>query len=152
MWIRERYPFLMTLNWSRNDWIMPALWAGAVTVAHEEQGKAERIKSFPFSRQYASVNWFDVVISIALLPLGLLEEFKRFGDGFEWATIPFTSLIGWVFLTANRIGAFRENPFAGLHNDVPISSMARGIERDIREMLGETDLPAPREARNSVLF
>jgi len=28
-------------------------------------------------------------------------------------------------------------------NDVPITSMARGIEIDIRQMLEETDLPEP---------
>jgi putative membrane protein len=41
------------------------------------------------------------------------------------------------------IGDYSENPFEGLHNDVPITSMARGIEIDIRQMLDETNLPAP---------
>ena len=39
------------------------------------------------------------------------------------------------------IGEYSENPFEGLYNDVPITSMARGIEIDIRQMLDETDLP-----------
>jgi putative membrane protein len=34
-----------------------------------------------------------------------------------------------------------ENPFEGSANDVPISQMSRNIEIDMREMLGETDLP-----------
>ena len=43
------------------------------------------------------------------------------------------------------IGDYSENPFEGLYNDVPITSMARSIEIDIRQMLDETDLPDPIE-------
>ena len=39
--------------------------------------------------------------------------------------------------------ATSENPFERLYNDVPISSMARSIEIDIRQMLDETDSPKP---------
>ncbi len=47
----------------------------------------------------------------------------------------------------NNTGEFwySENPFEGLYNDVPISTMARSIEIDIRQMLDETDLPKPLE-------
>ena len=41
------------------------------------------------------------------------------------------------------IGEYSENPFEGLYNDIPITSMATGIEIDIRQMLDETDLPEP---------
>ena len=41
------------------------------------------------------------------------------------------------------ISEYSENPFEGLFNDVPITSLARGIEIDIRQMLDETDLPEP---------
>ena len=47
----------------------------------------------------------------------------------------------WIFWLMDRVGEHSENPFEGLSNDVPIKSMARGIERDIRQMLDETDLP-----------
>jgi putative membrane protein len=43
------------------------------------------------------------------------------------------------------VGDYSENPFEGLFNDVPISTMANGIEIDIRQMLEETDLPEPLE-------
>ena len=44
------------------------------------------------------------------------------------------------------IGEFSENPFEGLHNIVPITTLARSIEIDIRQMIEETDLPEPVEA------
>lgn len=35
-----------------------------------------------------------------------------------------------------RIGTVGENPFEGSTNDVPISTISRGIEIDLLEMLG----------------
>ena len=43
-----------------------------------------------------------------------------------------------------RIGRTGENPFEGSANDVPISTIARGIEIDLRQNLGESaeEIPA----------
>lgn len=64
-------------------------------------------------------------------------------DYWIWLSIPFSVVGSWVFWMMEIIGDYSENPFEGLYNDVPISSMANGIEIDIRQMLDETDLPAP---------
>jgi len=110
------------------------------------QGKSERIKNFPFPRQYATVNFIFVWIFIILLPFGMLNVFKDFGLSFAiWLAIPFTMLVSWVFILMEMIGDYSENPFEGLYNDVPISSMARSIEIDIRQMLDESNLPKPIE-------
>ncbi len=111
-----------------------------------QQGKAERIKNFPFPRQYTTVNTYFAWLLVALLPLGMCHEFAKLGGQLVWLSIPFTAIVGWVFLTADQIGEWSENPFEGLTNDVPISSMARGIERDILEIVGVEELPAPRES------
>ena len=58
--------------------------------------------------------------------------------------MPASVICFWIFWLMDRVGEYSENPFEGLHNDVPISTMARGIERDIRQMLDETDLPPAR--------
>lgn len=111
------------------------------------QGKAERIKNFPFPRQYATVNYLFVWIFLILLPFGMLNIFNddvsHLTSG--WLVFPFTLLVSWVFILMELIGDYSENPFEGLYNDVPISSMARDIEIDIRQMLDETDLPKPLE-------
>lgn len=91
------------------------------------------------------------MIFCALVPLGMLEAFADLGRA-VWATIPFAALVCWVYLTTDRIGDWSENPFEGLANDVPISSMARGIERDIRQMVGETELPPARMPEDNMLF
>lgn len=108
------------------------------------QGKSERIKNFPFPRQYASINFFFVWIFIGMLPFAMINVFSEIPiEHFVWLTIPFSALVSWVFVVMGLIGDYSENPFEGLHNDVPITTIARGIEIDIRQMLDETDLPGP---------
>tara|TARA_R110002049_G_scaffold99113_2_gene241655 strand:+ start:3246 stop:3437 length:192 start_codon:yes stop_codon:yes gene_type:complete len=39
------------------------------------QGKSERIKNFPYPRQFATLNYMFVWIFILLLPFGIMEGF-----------------------------------------------------------------------------
>ena len=110
------------------------------------QGKSERIKNFPFPRQYATVNYFFVILFIVLLPFGMLDVFIRLGSEYwVWWAVPSSVVGSWVFWVMELVGDYSENPFEGLFNDVPISTIANGIEIDIREMLDETALPKPLE-------
>lgn len=45
-----------------------------------------------------------------------------------------------------------ENPFEGSADDVPISQISRTIEIDLREMLGETDLPETLKPVNNIVL
>ncbi|NNF22694.1 MAG: hypothetical protein HKN67_12190 [Saprospiraceae bacterium] len=123
-----------------------------ITELYTLQGKSERIKNFPFPRQYATVNYFFVVLFIILLPFGMVDVFSDNGDlhHISWLSIPFSVVGSWVFWMMEMIGEYSENPFEGLYNDVPISSMAVGIERDIRQMIEETDLPDPVDAKSKM--
>lgn len=119
---------------------------------YELQGKAERIKNFPFPRQYASLNIYFVWIFIILLPFGLVQEFAKTGEVYIWFSTPFSILISWVFHTMERIGDFSENPFEGLNNDVPITALSRTIEIDLLEMLDEVNIPAPLKPEYHILM
>jgi len=115
-----------------------------ITELYTLQGKSERIKNFPFPRQYASVNYYFVLLFLFVLPFGMIDVCKDTDlQGFIWLSILFNVAVSWVFWLMELIGDYSENPFEGLYNDVPISSMARGIEIDIQQMLDETDLPQP---------
>lgn len=116
------------------------------------QGKCERIKKFPLPRQYASVSFIFVGIFIFLLPLGMVAEFHKLGDLGAWLSIPFSTIVGWVFIMMELVGDYSENPFEGMGNDIPMLSLCRVIEIDLREMLDETDLPKPVEPVNGVLM
>lgn len=119
---------------------------------YNHQGMCERIKKFPLPRQYGSMSLIFVSIFIFLLPFGLVTEFHELGEWGAWLSIPFTVVVGWVFVVMELIGDYSENPFEGLGNDIPMRSICRTIEIDLREMLGETDLPKPAEVKNGVLM
>lgn len=123
-----------------------------VQMLYDQQGAAERIKSFPFPRQYAYFSKVFVWLLILLLPLGLLNEFVKMGNCLVWLTVPFHVLISWVFYTMEVVGDSSENPFENALNDVPLTAICRNVEIDLREMLGETDLPPRLKAVNDILM
>ena len=116
------------------------------------QGGCERIKSTPLFRQYSIFSRVFVVLFITLLPFGLLKDLSTLASWGAWLTIPFSMLISWVFFTMEQIGEYSENPFDNSVNDVPISTICRNIEIDIKEMLGETELPAKFNPEKDVLL
>jgi len=124
------------------------------------QGKSERIKNFPYPRQYATINALFVKLFCILLPFALLGEFNELNESttgilkgnMEWLVIPFSVLISWVYTSLEQVGESTENPFEGSANDVPISQMSRVAEIDIREMLGETELPGALQPRNNIVL
>jgi putative membrane protein len=116
------------------------------------QGKNERIKKFPLPRQYANMSWIFVGIFIFLLPFSMIPELMKLGDWGFWLSIPITALIGWVYVMMEVVGDYSENPFQGMANDIPMLSLCRVIEIDMREMLGETDLPPSIQAKNGILM
>jgi len=127
---------------------------------YDHQGKSERIKNFPYPRQFASSNTYFIRMFSIMLPFGMLKEFDKLNDSIEgimqgnmvWLVIPFTVLISWFFTTLDQIGEGTENPFEGSANDVPISQMSRTMERDMREILGETELPEPLLPENNIIL
>lgn len=119
---------------------------------YDHQGRSERIKNYPYPRQFASINIFFILLLVILLPFGLLNEFSKMGQYGVWLTIPFTVIVGWVFASLEQVGESTENPFEGGANDIPITSMSRTIEIDLREMLDEETIPAPIGASNNILL
>lgn len=114
-----------------------------------QQGKCERIKNYPFPRQYATFNLIAVWIFVILLPLGMIDTFN---DINIWLAIPFSTVIGWIFFTMELVGDYSENPFEGGYNDIPITTLSRTIEVDLRQMLEEEEMPAPVETVNGIMF
>lgn len=119
---------------------------------YAQQGKCERIKNFPYPRQFGTLNLIFTRLFINLVPFGMLGEFSKLGDGAIWLTVPFSALVAWVFNMMEKIGEATENPFEGSANDVPITAITRTIEIDLREMLGERDIPPPLQPKNNILM
>ena len=141
------------------------------------QGKSERIKNFPYPRQFATLNHYFIWIFIFLLPFGVMNAFEEIGQKFlsdmlvheheagilhgivdtigrhfVWFSIPFSALISWVFYTLEMIGNATENPFEGGANDVPITNMSRGIEIDIRQLIDDVNIPEAYKWKNGIVL
>ncbi len=123
-----------------------------LTDFYEQQGKCERIKNFPYPRQFSSITMFLVWLFVGMLPFGLVGEFDKLEHGWVWLNIPVCTIVSWVFTAMDKVGEATENPFEGGANDIPMCSMSRTIEIDLREMLGETELPDPVQAVNNILL
>lgn len=116
------------------------------------QGMSERIKNFPFPRQYASLSTVFIWLFILLLPFGMMPQFESLGFEMVWMTIPFCVIISWVFHTMELIGDYSENPFEGFVNDVPITTISQGIENDLLQMLDRSHVGKTMEIKKHIEF
>lgn len=125
-----------------------------------QQARSERIKDFPFPRQFTTISFALVKLFCLLLPFGLLREFDAVAQGldgwmragFIWLVVPFSVLVSWMYVALELVGESTESPFEGNANDVPIAQISRSIEIDLREMLGETELPLPLPPKNEIVL
>lgn len=117
-----------------------------------DQGQSERIKNFPFPRQYASIAWWLTIIFSAVIPFGMLDIFSSISEYHVWLTIPVASSLIWIFYLMEIIGDYSENPFEGTYNDVPITAIARSIEIDMLEIINGKNIPLPIPSENGVLM
>ena len=124
---------------------------------HDQQARCDRIKNNPYPRQYAIVSSMFMIIFCTLLPFGVVPVFAdmaKLGGVLGWVsiwlTIPFSALLGWVYMSLDLVGESSANPFEGNANDVPISQICRDSEIELRRGLGETNLPAPLAPVNDI--
>jgi len=127
---------------------------------YDLQGKCERIKNTPFPRQYAEFSKIFTSVFVFLVPLGMLDVFADWIDlAKAWETwalalpmVAASGLVCWVFKTMEGIGDSSEDPFERSMNDVPMNALAIAIERDLRQILGETEIPEPEQAIDGILY
>ena len=113
------------------------------------QGGCERIKNTPLLRQYDFFTRLFLYVFMLLLPWALVGDFARMD--LAWLMVPVSMLISFVFAILGKVGAVNEDPFENRITDVPLSALCNTIERDLREMLGETALPSKMQPENGFL-
>ncbi len=123
----------------------------------DQQARCDRIKNTPYPRQYAAVSSIAIAIFCTLLPFGAVPLFAGmaslggvWGPLAIWLTVPFSTLLGWVYMSIDQVGENTANPFEGSANDVPISQICRDIEIELRTALGETEIPPPLQPVNGI--
>ncbi len=111
----------------------------------DAQGGTERIKNTPMPKQYDFFPMLFVQIYCLLLPIGMVENLG-------WFTPFGSTLVGFMFLALDKIGRDLEDPFDNRMFDVPMTAIATTIEMNLRQLLGEADLPEAATPVHGVLW
>ncbi|MDI1476136.1 bestrophin family ion channel [Polyangium sp. y55x31] len=98
------------------------------------QGGCERIKNTPIPAGYRVFTHRSVRAYCYVLPFGLVEHLGAL-------TTIVVMAVTLMFLVLDTIGRFLEDPFTTGPNALPLMSITRNIEINLRQALGETDLP-----------
>jgi len=98
------------------------------------QGGCERLKSTPIPTAYRFFTHRFTRLFIVVLPLGLVEQLGAF-------TIGTVLALAFIFLVLDTIGRVLEDPFSLGPNGLALSAMCRNIEINVRQQLGEAELP-----------
>ncbi|MDQ0510576.1 bestrophin family protein [Ancylobacter amanitiformis] len=94
----------------------------------------ERIRTTPVPFGYTLLLHRTAHIFCFLLPFG-------FADVIGWGTPIVAGLVAYTFFGLDALGDEMEEPFSLHSSAVPIGAIAGMIEINLREALGETDLP-----------
>ena len=105
---------------------------------------AERIKGVLVPYTYSLMLHRTAYLFCLLLPIGL-------GSTIGLWTPVVVAVVSYTFFGLDALGDELEVPFGTGQNALPLSAMTLGIEIDIREMLGEVDLPDAAQPVNYVL-
>lgn len=110
------------------------LLEGALTDFTNLQGGCERIKSTPIPFSYNILLHRIVAIYCFALPFGLVPLLHG-------VTPIVVALIGYAFLGIDALGDEIEEPFGHDDNDLPLLSISTMIEHNVRQRIGDADLP-----------
>ena len=100
------------------------------------QGACERIRYTALPFAYTLLLHRTAHLYCFLLPFGLVDI-----TGFM---TPFVvGIVAYTFFSLDALGDEIEEPFGLESNDLPLDTLCRAIEINLRESLGEKDLPPP---------
>jgi len=98
----------------------------------DAMGKCERIKNTVFPATYSLYIHFAMNLFILLLPFGLIEFF-----GFM--EIPLVIAVAASFMLIEKMAIHLQDPFENKPTDTPMTSIAKNIERDLKQMISDNN-------------
>ncbi|QND48422.1 bestrophin [Rhizobium lusitanum] len=109
------------------------------------QAACERIRNTPLPFGYTLLLHRTAYLFCFLLPFG-------FVDTLGWGSPFVAALIAYTFFGLDALGDELEAPFGNHPNALAIGALADTIEINLREALGETDLPPMPQPKDFVLM
>lgn len=107
---------------------------GSLTELTDIQGGCERIKSTPIPTSYTVLIHRIVATYAVGLPFGIVDTVGM------WTPVV-VLIITYAFYGLDAIGFEIEDPFGFDRNDLPLRALSRMIEVNLRQRLGDKDLP-----------
>jgi putative membrane protein len=115
---------------------------------YDIQGGCERIKRHAFPDRFSFHTRLFVWLLAVLIPFSLINTDQYY----DLAALTTETLLSFVFVTIERLSTELRDPFENRINDTPMSALSRTIEIDLRQQLGETEVPPPLQPVNGVLM
>jgi putative membrane protein len=132
----------------QKGWIDSIRWASldrTLSALMDGQGASERIKNTPMPRQYdLFINRF-IKLYCLLLPLGMVDSLRLL-------TPIGSTFVGLIFLALDKIGRDLETPFENLPHDISLTAISRTIELNLKQMIGEKEIPEPLVPIDGILW
>ncbi|WP_439557731.1 bestrophin family protein [Dyadobacter sp.] len=111
---------------------------GTLTKLCDSMGKCERIKNTVFPSTYSLYIHLALHFFILLLPFGLVQLF-----GF--LMVPVLIVITACFFLIEKMAIHLQDPFENKPTDTPVLTISRNIERDLRQMMRDDQVPSAYE-------
>lgn len=102
----------------------------------DSMGKAERINNTVFPPKYRMILRWTIFLFVILLSVSLGAQSLAI-------EIPLLLLFSLVFFLLENSAYHLQDPFRNRPSDTAVSSIARTIEINIKQLLGEKDVPSP---------
>lgn len=106
----------------------------ALTDLCDIQGGCERIKATPIPFSYTALIHRIVALYCLTLPFGVVHSIGAF-------TPVVVAVVSYAFFGLDAVGDEIEDPFGKDYNDLPLSALSTMIEINVRQRIGDGDLP-----------
>jgi putative membrane protein len=128
---------------SISEFLFPVLETRLTAFSAIQTG-CERILNTPLPFAYTLLLHRTALLFCLCVPFAVVASFG-------WFTPLITALLAYAFFGLDALGDELEEPFGLTQNDLPLHAMARTIEIDLRDSLGEKNLPEPLQPVNFLL-
>jgi len=114
---------------------------GTVQRLCDAMGRCERIKNTVFPKSYSLMIHFLIYVFATLLPLGISDEYPL-------VEIAVTIAIPAIFIAIEETSILMQDPFENQPLDTPMTALSQTIERNLKEMIGDSDQPMHENENN----
>ncbi|HEX8824347.1 MAG TPA: bestrophin family ion channel [Archangium sp.] len=145
IWVATRLRRIYGQHQGPDDVFRLVMFDRTLTELTNILGACERIKNTPIPLQYDVLPRAMVRAYLGILPLGVVADLA-------WLTPFVTAIIAFLFIAMDSVGRDVETPFEDGVSDTPMTALCRTIEINLRQMLGESELPSPLQPVDGLLY